>query len=125
MSIAALQFITDLMQGMGIPYSFMRWETQPPEDYYAVGEYIESSSLTREESGRQDSTFILRLFTSKSWMNLEQAKAKIENAVPVTAILPDGTGIAVFYESGMVVPTGDMKLKSMKIDLTIQEWKVK
>ena len=58
-------------------------------------------------------------------MRLEQAKAKIESAVPITAILPDGTGIAVFYESGMVVPTGDMQLKSMKIDLTIQEWKVK
>ena len=125
MSIAALQFIADLMQGMGIPYSFMRWEETPPKDYYTVGEYIESPSLTREESGRQDSTFILRLFTSKSWLLLEQAKAKIESAVPVTAILPDGTGIAVFYESGMVVPTGDMALKSMKIDLTIQEWKVK
>jgi hypothetical protein len=125
MSIAALQFMANLMQGMGVPYQFMRWETQPPEDYYTVGEYIESPSLTREESGRQDSTFILRLFTRKSWMFLEQAKAKIESAVPVTAILPDGTGIAVFYESGMVVPTGDMQLKSMQINMTIQEWKVK
>lgn len=125
MSIAALQFMKDLMQGMGVPYSFMRWEEKPPDDYYTVGEYIESPSLTREESGRQDSTFILRLFTRGSWLRLEQAKAKIESAVPVTAILPDGTGIAVFYESGMVVPTGDMQLKSMKIDLTIQEWKVK
>lgn len=125
MSIAALSFMENLMQGMGVPYQFMRWEKQPPDDYYTVGEYIESPSLTREESGRQDSTFILRLFTRKSWMKLEQAKAKIESAVPITAILPDGTGIAVFYESGMVVPTGDMQLKSMQINMTIQEWKVK
>ena len=54
MSIAALQFMKDLMQGMGVPYSFMRWEEKPPDDYYTVGEYIESPSLTREESGRQD-----------------------------------------------------------------------
>ena len=125
MSIAALQFMANLMQGMGVPYQFMRWTEQPPDDYYTVGEYIESASLTREESGRQDSTCILRLFTRKSWMFLEQAKAKIESAVPITAILPDGTGIAVFYESGMVVPTGDMQLKSMQINLQIQEWKVK
>jgi hypothetical protein len=125
MSISALQYIADLLQGMGIPYRFMRWEEHPPDEYYTVGEYIESPSMTREENGRQDVTFILRLFTHRDWMTLEQAKAKIENGLPKTAILPDGTGIAVFYESGMVVPTGDMALKSMQINMTIQEWKVK
>lgn len=125
MSIAALQYIADLLQGMGVPYRFMRWEEKPPDEYYTVGEYIEAASMTREENGRQDATFILRLFTRRGWMTLEQAKAEIENGLPKTTILPDGTGVAVFYESGMIVPTGDMALKSMQINMTIQEWKVK
>ena len=123
MSIAALAFVSDMMQRIGVPYAFMRWN-EPPPDVYFVGEYVESPSLTREEDGRQETTVILRGFTHGSWMLLEQAKAKIEKAVPVTAILEDGTGIAVFYESGTVVPTGVDQLKSIKIDLTIQEWKV-
>lgn len=125
MSIAALQYIANLLQGMGVPYRFMRWKEQPPNEYYTVGEYIESPGMTREENGRSDATFILRLFTRGDWMALESAKAKIESGLPKTAILPDGTGIAVFYESAMIVPTGDMALKSMQINMTIQEWKVK
>lgn len=125
MSIAALQYIADLLQGMGVPYRFMRWEEKPPDEYYAVGEYIEAASMTREENGRQDATFILRLFTRRGWMVLEQAKATIESGLPRTAILPDGAGVAIFYDSGMIVPTGDMQLKSMQINMTIQEWKVK
>lgn len=124
MSIAALKYISDLMQSLGIPYEFMRWNSDPPEDYYFVGEYNEIAMTTKEEDGRQDTTFILRGFTRKSWLLLEQAKAKIEANVTKTAILDDGTGIAVFYESGTVVSTGDAELKSIKINLNIEEWKV-
>jgi len=125
MSIAALEYIKKLMNTIGIPYEFMRWNSGEPPDCYFVGEYIETPSPTREESGHQESTFILRGFTRKDWMLLEQAKAKIEANVAKTAILDDRTGIAVFYESGSPVPTGDAKLKSIKINLNIQEWRVK
>jgi len=124
MSIAALKYVSDLMQSLDIPYEFMRWNDRIPEDYYFVGEYNELAMTTKEEDGRQDTTFILRGFTRKSWLLLEQAKAKIEANATQTAILDDGTGIAVFYESGTVVPTGDAELKSIKINLNIEEWKV-
>ena len=124
MSIAALQYIDDLLKSMGVPYCFMRWEETPPNEYYTVGEYIESPSMTREENGRQDATFILRLFTRRDWMTLERAKATIESGLPKTAILPNGAGVAIFYDSAMIVPTGNMVLKSMQINMTIQEWKV-
>lgn len=126
MSIAALEYIANLMQSLGVEYQFMRWnddETLP--DCYFVGEYIETESTTKEESGYQESTFILRGFTRKTWLLLEEAKEKIENVVPKTAILGNGSGIAVFYSSATVVPTNDAELKSIKIDLDIQEWKVK
>lgn len=123
MSEAALKFISDLMERLGIPYAFMEWEDEIP-DYYFVGEYMDNPSPTREESGLQESTFILRGFTRKSWLLLEQAKAKIEKNVGITAILDDGSGIAVFCAPAQPVPTGDHELKSIKINLDIQERKV-
>lgn len=125
MSEAALAFIDKLMESLGIPYAFREWQEKPPDDYYFVGDYIEQPSMTKEECGFQPSTFILRGFTRQSWLKLEQAKAKIENAAMKTAILPNGNGIAIFYDSASSVPTSDMELKSIKINLQIQEWKVK
>lgn len=124
MSITALQYVNDLIEGFGIPYAFIRWNEKPPEDYYFVGEYNETSSPTKEEDGYQETTFILRGFTRKDWLMLEQAKQIIERNITRTAILPDGTGIAVIYDYGEVVPTGEADLKSIKINLTIKEWKV-
>ena len=124
MTESTLQYVANLMESIEIPYEFMRWNNGIPPDVYFVGEYIESPSMTREESGFQESTFILRGFTRQDWLLLERAKAKIEANVAKTAILDDGSGIAVFYESASPVPTGDAELKSIKINLNIQEWKV-
>lgn len=125
MSEAAFAYIAKLMESMGIPYAFREWQAKPPDEYYFVGDYIEQPSMTKEECGFQPATFILRGFTRQSWLKLEQAKAKIEQAAMKTAILPNGNGIAIFYDSASPVPTGDMELKSIKINLQIQEWKVK
>lgn len=128
MSIATLEYIANLMQSIGVDYQYMRWNVEdgkPLPDCYFVGEYMEIESTTKEENGYQETTFILRGFTRKSWMLLEEAKEKIEKGVPQTAILGNGSGIAVFYGSATVVPTNDAELKSIKIDFDIQEWKVK
>ena len=125
MDEAALQFLAEQMQGLGIPYALMEWQEKPPDDCYFVGEYMEHPSDTMEESGLHESTFILRGFTRKEWLLLEQARGRIEKHVGRTAILPDGEGIAVFYEGAQPVPTGDGALKSIKINLRIKEWKVK
>ena len=123
MSEAALQYIKNLLHSIGIPYEFMEWTEEVPE-YYFIGEYIEDPPTTMEENGHQETTFILRGFTRKEWALLEQAKAKIKANVAKTAILDDGSGIAVFYHTATPVRTGDMALKSIKINLNIQEWKV-
>lgn len=123
MRIASLQFVNDRILSLGLPYSYMEWAEPPPDDYF-VGECLEQPSLTLEENGHQKTTFILRGWTSGSWLNLETYKEKIERNISTTAILEDGTGIAIFYESAMVVPTGVAGWKSIKINLEIQEWKV-
>lgn len=125
MSIEALTFLENLLKSIGIPYMLMRWEKEwPKEGYYFTGDYIEHESQTREEDGHQENTFILRGYTRGSWMLLEEAKAKIKKTISQTAILPNGNGIAVFYGSTTQVPTGDMALKSIKINLSVQEWSV-
>lgn len=119
-----MKYVDDLMQSMGIPYAFYQWNTKPPDDYYFVGEYSETPTPSKPESGLQEMTFFLRGFTRGSLMLLQQAKEIIEKNISKTAILENGSGIAVSYESAMIVPTGDAELKSIKINLKIQEWKV-
>lgn len=123
MSIAALAYIEKLMQDIGIPYEFMRWNAKDVPEVYFTGEYIETPSPYKYENGHQESTFILRGYTRGEWMGLEEAKAKIEAHAAKTAILDDGTGIAVFYDSATPVPTADATLKTIKINLNIQEWR--
>ena len=123
MSIAALNYVKQLMNSLSIPYAFARWNREPPEVYF-VGEYDEVPTTIKEENGYCETNFKLRGFTRKDWLLLEQAKAKIESNATKTAILEDGTGIAVFYESGIIVPTSDAEVKSIQITLRIKEWKV-
>lgn len=124
MSEAALEYIKNLLRSIGINYEFMEWTEEVPDCYF-IGEYIEDPSATSEENGNQETTFILRGFTRKEWALLEQAKAKIKANVAKTDILDDGSGIAVSYHNATPVRTGDMALKSIKINLTIKEWRVK
>lgn len=123
MRIATLAYIDSLMKEVGIPYSFMEWAEEVPETYF-VGSYLEAPSVTLEENGHQETTFILRGWTGGSWMNLETYKEKIEKNLMKTAILDDGTGVAIFYESAIPVPTYTEGWKSIKINLKVQEWKV-
>lgn len=125
MSEAALEYIKNLLRGIGIPYEFMEWTEDEVPDCYFIGEYIEDPSATHEENGHQETTFILRGFTRKEWVLLEQAKAKIKANVAKTDVLDDGSGIVVSYHNATPVRTGDMALKSIKINLNIQEWRVK
>lgn len=124
MRITTMEYVSGLLRGVSPYCAFMRWNGSLPLEPYFVWEYTESPSMTLEENGHQETTVILRGYTQGTWMQLEEAKEKIEKACGVTAILKDGTGIAVSYDSAMVVPTGDAQLKSIKINLTIQEWKV-
>ena len=125
MSEEALAFLKELLQSMGIPYEFGRWSSgYPPEGYYLVGDYIEHDSPTLEEDGHQEYTFILRGYTRGERLLLQQAKTKIKKHIAKTAILPNGNGIAIFYGTGNRVPTGDGAVKSIKINLSVQEWSV-
>ena len=36
----------------------------------------------------------------------------------------DGSAVAIFYATSLVVPTGDAELKRIQINLDVKEWSV-
>ena len=128
MTTAVMKFISEAMESEGIPYEFMEF-TSPIADLqsYWVGEYSEIRPSA--EDGMQETQLILTGTGRGSWLNLEKEKVKIEKIFPTiggrTAILDNGSGVAVFYGNAFPVPTGDGFLKRLQINLTVKEWKAK
>lgn len=127
MTPTTLAYINKRLTEADINYHFVRYNTSEgsPLVYpYSVGEYNESEPT--DESGQQKATFTVRTWTRGSWLELEQIKAKIKALFPPvggdTAILPDGSGVAISYLRSQPIPTGDMELKRIDTTLDIKEW---
>lgn len=124
MTLNGLNFISQKLEEIGIPYCFEEWTKKITYPYF-VGEYTESEPLN--EDGESESTFILTGTTNGSWLALEQVKDKVRRLftdIGLTAILPDNIAIAVMYAGAMPVPTGTDDLKRIQINLKIKEWRV-
>ena len=118
-----LKIINSMMSSLGLNYEYMEYTSVPQYPYF-VGEYIETPSDT--EDGLQESTFILTGFGRSTWLELEEAKTKIENHLRdgITVISESSSGVAVFYGNSMPIRLGDAELKKIQINLEIKEWKV-
>lgn len=119
-----LEFISNQMTVLEIPYEFMEWSTEVIYPY-VVGEYEETPTLT--EDGSEEYTFILTATTRGKWIDLEEIKEKIKSHFPacggMRATINGGDAIAVFYLNSLPVPTGEMGLKRMEYHLKIRLWK--
>lgn len=121
MTIRALKYIDSCMEEMNIPYEFLIWNGDTAFPFF-IGEYSETESLT--EDGKNSSTFILTGF-AEDILSLENIKKKIKSYFTDegrTAILDDGTGIAVSYSASYLVPTGEQGLYKIQINLNVTEW---
>lgn len=117
-----LNFISLELDSAGVNYEFGEWTSEIVYPYF-VGEYQEIAPTT--EDGLQESTFILVGFTRGSWLDLENARERIERKFSnKTVILENNSGVAIFYAGSMIVPTGDAELKRIEIRFDIKEWKV-
>ncbi len=129
MSGDTLQLISEAMREMGLRYGFMEYVAQAgdalPATYF-VGEYQEIEM--GDESGEEDTIFILTGFSRENMIRLEQAKEKIKKCFPRNngrvEKMASGTVAAVFYENSFPVPMENEELKKMQINLQVKEWKV-
>ena len=125
MSKESLRIIADAMRELGLAYGFMEYAGDLVYPYF-VGEYTEQAPTT--EDGLQITNFMLTGFSRGSWLALEEAREQIAQYFGMvsgkTVIADNGSGVAVFYENALVVPTEDATLKRIQINLHIKEWKV-
>ncbi len=127
MTKTALKIIGKAMEALGLEYSFARYNRKPVVYPYWVGEYQENP--TADESGHSTSTFMLTGHHRGDWADLETQKEQIENYFNKisgkTVMAEDGSAVAVFYSTSLIVPSMDAELKRMQINLDIHEWSVK
>jgi len=125
MTTKGLNIISEAMEALGLNYAFAEWIGKPKYPYF-VGEYQEITPTN--ETGMQESTFLLTGFSRDSWLALENAKEAIRdyfNKVSgKTVIAEDGSAVAIFYANSFVLPTGDAELKKIQINLDVKEWSV-
>jgi hypothetical protein len=122
MKIESLGYIRKLLKDNGINYEFGEWTSEVVYPYF-VGEYQESEALN--ESGMLETNFILNGFTRGNWLELEQAKQTIRELADYQCLLENGVGFAIKYGNSLIIPTGDIELKRIQINLRIKEWSVK
>jgi hypothetical protein len=129
MTQEVLNIIRNAMKALGLEYGFVEYKGNVSGIIvypYFVGEYIETETAT--EDGLCESTFIITGFSRGDWLELQEAKEKIENHFNRTSgkvgITSSGSAVAIFYTHSLIVPTGDAELKSIQINLSIKEWKV-
>lgn len=126
MSKAVLKAVSDGMAAIGMNYEYREWTDDPVYPYF-VGEYQEFEPMN--EDGMQETSFLLTGFTRGSYLELEEAKEKIEKKFnPITGYkvsTDQGSVEAIFYASTLTnIPTGDAELKTLQINLLVKEWKV-
>ncbi len=127
MTTKPLSIVSNAMKALGLEYGFGSYGKKPIVYPYFVGEYTESAPLN--EDGLQTATIMLTGFHRGKWLDLETAKAKIEDYFDKvsgkTVMADDGSAVAIFYENTLIVPKEDAELKSIQINLSVQEWSVK
>lgn len=129
MSIEVINIIDRAMTALNLNYGFVEYmgDKNGKIRYpYFVGEYMETETFT--EDGLCESTFIITGFSRGSWLELEEAKEKIEKhfnrVTGKVGITSSGSAVAIFYAHSLIVPTGDAELRSIQINLSVKEWKV-
>lgn len=126
MSKNVLQTVSDVMSDLNIEYAFGFYKGNPVVYPYFVGEYQESEPMN--EDGGCESTIILTGFTRNEWMDLIEAAEKIENTFGYDGdsfMYEDGSASVIAYAGSLVIPKEEADLKSIQINLSIKEWKVK
>jgi len=125
--MSVLQVLKDELNGIAVPYEFMEW-TDPVQGTYWVGELSEVPTVA-EDGGKESTVILTGTANGKlggSWLELEEARAKIESHFhPICGLhkSTDDGAVAIFYSNSFPVPTGEADLKRIQINLQVKEWR--
>lgn len=122
-----LKLISDAMSVLNLEYGFGTYKGNSKGKIvypYFVGEYIETEGFT--EDGLQEYTFMLTGFHRGDYIRLEEAREQIENYFTRagTSFSEGGSVTVIMYANSFPVPKEDAELKSIQINLRVNEWKV-
>lgn len=112
------------MCDLGLNYDFMECNTRMIQYPYWVSE--PSGSPITTEDGYEETTVILTGTTNGTWLELEQAREKIQKRFhPISGLHAptDDGAVAIYYNNGFMVPTGEANLKRIQINLQCKEWR--
>ena len=120
MTYNILVHINNVLNDAGINYAYKRWNKEVTYPYWVGdGEEVEVT----DEDGFHEYNFRLTGTTRGTWEKLESDKEIIENILNTTTILGD-SGVVFSYAGTLSVPTDDVELKRIQINIIIQEWRV-
>lgn len=119
-----LKYINEQMGIIAVPYEFGQWSSDNT-DLYFVGEISESPTIT--EDGLEQSTMLLTGFCRGNMIDLlsvmETIKSHFSPVHGLRGQTDSGSAIAVFFDGYFVIPSGELALKKIQINLKIYEWK--
>ena len=120
--IEVLGVIDTQLAALGLNYEFGEMTQSPPVYPYWVGEYTEPAP--NGEDGKQEPVILLSGFTRGSHISLETQAELIRNYYKhgITVLTDNGAAVIVNYAGSLQVPTNELELKKIQINLSIRLW---
>ena len=104
-----------------VNYELGKWTGTKLVFPYWVGEYQEVGFNAEQQC--QEYSFTLTGTNNGTLNELEKDKEKIKKLLADhTAIIEDGRGVAIYWNTALHIPSEDERINRMQIILTIHEW---
>ena len=120
--IEVLGVINTQLEALGLNYEFGEMSQSPPVYPYWVGEYTEPEP--NGEDGKEEPVILLSGFTRGAHIDLETQAELIRNYYKhgITVLTDTGAAVIVNYAGSLKVPTGELELKKMQVNLAVRLW---
>lgn len=115
--IKVLTLMNNLMDEMGLPYTFDRWDTELELPHF-IGEISENPTV--DEDGKNEYSFILTGFAI-NYSYLFDIAEKFRKRFKTSEIID---GIVVKYNNTIIISGERDELKQVQVNFTIKEWSV-
>ena len=124
MRSVTLAYLADRLDENNIAYELNEWTGRTVPKVFTVGTYTEQPFDS--QSGKQVIDFTLTAETiDGTWSDLLTVRDRIMQLfVDHRAMLPDGTILALQYQTASPIPSAAYNVKRLEIKIKITEWSV-